>query len=274
MALERGPARLGRASRVWRPALGGRPGRRRAQLQPLQPPAARRDAASRQAAGVGAAGAGAAGVGAAGVGGVSREALVANGWRSASTSAPAPAPAPASGASACAGTRRLHEHRGGGGRQRKTVTFALTCHRTNIWAMLVQRPVVLEDHDDQDPLFEAGEFLIGKVRRHESMNNIDALFEGLKGSMESIWKASAAEDKEGNLDDTRPSGPNRGERTRVKAVTPHTQRHATRPATARPPSGGPPSRPVVGCTRWPSRDTPRLEHATHFDQPLSHRLGP
>ena len=42
-------------------------------------------------------------------------------------------------------------------------------------------------------------FLIKEVQRGKSMTNIDTLFEGSKGTLESIWRASAVQDKEGNF---------------------------------------------------------------------------
>ena len=48
-------------------------------------------------------------------------------------------------------------------------------------------------------LIAPGGFLIEEARRCESMTNIDTLFEGPKGTLESIWRASAVEDKGGNF---------------------------------------------------------------------------
>ena len=48
-------------------------------------------------------------------------------------------------------------------------------------------------------LIAPGGFLIKEVRRGESMTNIDTLFEGPKGTLESIRRASAVENKGGNL---------------------------------------------------------------------------
>ena len=48
-------------------------------------------------------------------------------------------------------------------------------------------------------LIAPGGFLIKEVQRCESMTNIDTLFEGPKGTLESIWRASAVEDKGGNF---------------------------------------------------------------------------
>ena len=42
-------------------------------------------------------------------------------------------------------------------------------------------------------------FLIKEVQRGESTTNVDTLFEGSKETLESIWRASAVQDKEGNF---------------------------------------------------------------------------
>ena len=50
-----------------------------------------------------------------------------------------------------------------------------------------------------DSLIAPSGFLIKEVQRGESTTNVDTLFEGSKETLESIWRASAVQDKEGNF---------------------------------------------------------------------------